>query len=76
MRQFLFELSPIEDREIEEGDLCVFDPFGLGIAKMVSDQLCYVSIRQGDKGQCTSPISRNLEDKRPWKIESIKEINE
>jgi hypothetical protein len=68
MKKYFCKYLPVEG-EIKEGDICYFTQFKeFGTATMVYDELCFVSFPQESKGSLTSPISRNLDDKRPYKL--------
>lgn len=53
--------------EIKEGDVCFYPPFGFGRAIMEFNELCFYKKGSNGRGSLTSPISRNLNDKRPYK---------
>lgn len=68
MKKYFCKYLPVEG-EIKEGDICYFTQFKeFGTATMVYDELCFVSFPQESKGSLTSPISRNLDDKQPYKL--------
>lgn len=68
MKRYFTKYIPVEG-EVKEGDICYFTQFKeFGTAKMISGELCFVSFPQEGKGSLTSPISRNLDDKRPYKL--------
>ena len=71
MKRFTFSFEPIEGREIKEGDFAYDLVFGIGNVILLEGELCFQSIRIKNKGTITTPIIRNLDDKRPYQIVSI-----
>lgn len=68
MKKYFSKYLPVEG-EIKEGSVCYFKQFNeFGTAKMIYNELCFVSFPQENKGSLTSPINRNLDDKRPYKL--------
>ena len=67
MKPYFAKYLPIEG-EIKEGDVCYLDPIGFGKAIMDYGELCFYSKHPTSGGSLTTPISRNLNDKRPYKL--------
>lgn len=66
MSTYFAKFLPVEG-EIKEGDYCYDKYFGFGKAIM-DGELCFHIPREGNIGSITTPISRNLDDKRPYKL--------
>ena len=65
MKRFTFSFEPIEGRDIMEGDFAYDPVLGIGNVVTVKGELCFQSIKIKNKGTITTPIIRNLDDKRP-----------
>lgn len=70
-KRFTFTFSPIEGRDIKEGDFAYDPVFGIGNVVDLEGVLCFQTIRIANKGSITTPIINNLDDKRPYTITSI-----
>jgi len=71
MKRFVFTFEPDEHNELKEGDFAYDPNFGIGRVVTYHDELCFQSIQIKNKGSITAPVSRNIDDKRPYRIVSI-----